>query len=174
MAVRWLRAAGLNLFTHRQNGSLFGFSVAKGRIRGHVDGIIASAPDELGLSYPMLWECKSLNAKSWKDTVKHGVAKSKPIYAVQIALYQAYMEASVPEISKNPALFTAINKDTAELYFELIPFDAALAQKASDRAITILKSTEAGELLPRVAQDSTYVECRFCAYRNRCWEGNYS
>ena len=187
LAINWLRAADIRLITRKSDGSQFGFSAAGGRIQGHVDGIIADAPDALdvflglspsGLSplglrpFPMLWECKSLNAKSWKDTVKQGLTKSKPVYAAQIALYQAYMEASVPEISKNPALFTAINKDTAELYFELISFDAALAQKASDRAITILKATEAGELLPRVAQDSTYVECRFCAYRNRCWEGH--
>ena len=92
--------------------------------------IINGAPEALGLTFPMLWECKSLNAKSWKDTVKRGVAKSKPVYAAQMATYQAYMEASVPGISKNPALFTAINKDTAELHFELVPFDVGLAYSA--------------------------------------------
>jgi len=71
------------------------------------------------------------------------------------------MEGSVPGICQNPALFTAINKDTAELYFELVPFDAALAQKASD----------AGEQLPRHTADPEHFECRFCAYRTRCWEG---
>jgi hypothetical protein len=87
-----------------------------------------------------------------------------------MATYQAYMEGSVPGISKNPALFTAINKDTAELHFELVPFDASLAQKVSDRAVTILKAADAGELLPRHTADPEHFECRFCAYRNRCWE----
>ena len=60
---------------------------------------------------------------------------AKPVYAAQIALYQAYMEASVPGISAAPAVFTAINKDTAEMHPELVPFDADLAQRMSDRAV---------------------------------------
>jgi hypothetical protein len=99
-------------------------------------------PPDLGMGFPAIWECKSLNAKSWRDTVKNGLKKSKPIYAVQVATYQAYMEGSIPGISKNPALFTAINKDTAEIYHELVPFDAALAQEASDRAVNLIRATE--------------------------------
>lgn len=171
LAVGWLRAAELQLFTRRQNGEPFGFSVAGGRIRGHVDGVISGGPEELGLGFPMLWECKSLNAKSWKDTQKHGVAKSKPVYAAQIAIYQAYMEGSIPGISCNPALFTAINKDTAELYHELVPFNAALAQEVSDRAVFILRAVESGETMPRISADPDYFECRFCAYRHHCREG---
>ena len=45
------------------------------------------------------------------------------------------MEASVPGISAAPAVFTAINKDTAEMHPELVPFDADLAQRMSDRAV---------------------------------------
>ena len=53
----------------------FGFSVAGGRIQGHVDGVLNGGPAELGMSYPALWECKTMNDKSWRDTVKHGVSK---------------------------------------------------------------------------------------------------
>ncbi len=170
LAIGWLHKAGFDLYTtkgNRPDGEQFGFSVADGRIRGHVDGIINAGPVLTG--FPALWECKSLNDKSWKDTVKRGVAISKPIYAAQIATYQAYMEASVPGISQNPALFTAINKDTAELYHELVPFDGGLAQTASDKAVRIIRATEAGELLPRIAQSADFHECRFCAWSDRCW-----
>jgi len=81
-----------------------------------------------------------MNARNWRACVKDGVAKSKPVYAAQIAVYQAYMEASVPGISAAPALFTAINKDTAELYHEQVPFDAELAQRMSDRGVRILRA----------------------------------
>ena len=170
MAIRWLRLAGFDLYTtkgNRANGEQFGFSVADGRIRGHVDGIINGGPVLPG--FPALWECKSLNAKSWKDTVKRGLAVSKPVYAAQIAVYQAYMEATVPGVSSNPALFTAINKDTAELYHELVPFDGALAQRMSDKGVRIIQASEAGELLPRIAQSPDFHECRFCAWSDRCW-----
>ena len=169
LAIRWLRAAGIDLVTQKRDGGQFGFSVAGGRIRGHVDGIIAAAPEGLGFTAPALWECKTMNARNWRETVKKGVALSKPVYAAQIAIYQAYMEPSVPGISEAPALFTAINKDTAELYHELVPFDAALAQRMSDRAVRILQATDAGDLLPRVANNRDFFECRFCFYADRCW-----
>jgi hypothetical protein len=172
IAIRWLRAAGLNLYTRkskRQGGEQFGFSVAGGRIRGHVDGIIAAAPAALGLRTPALWECKTMNARNWRETVAKGVTVAKPVYAAQIALYQAYMEAAVPGISAAPALFTALNKDTAELHHELVPFDAGLAQRMSDRAVRILQATDAGELLPRIATSRDFHECRSCPWVDRCW-----
>ena len=173
MAIRWLRLAGFDLYTTRGNrpgGEQFGFSVAGGRIRGHVDGIINAGP--VLPRFPALWECKSMNARSWRDTVKRGLAVSKPVYAAQIAVYQAYMEASVPGISSNPALFTAINKDTAELHHELVPFDGGLAQRMSDKAVRIIQATEAGELLPRIAQSADFFECKFCPWSDRCWRAN--
>jgi hypothetical protein len=172
LAIRWLRAAGIDLYTRKGNrpdGEQFGFSVAGGRIRGHVDGIIADAPAALGMHTPALWECKTMNAKNWRACVKDGVTLSKPVYAAQIAIYQAYMESSVPGISAAPALFTAINKDTAELHHELVTFDAALAQRMSDRAVRILQATDAGDLLPRIAASRDFFECRFCAHAGRCW-----
>lgn len=173
LAVRWLRAAGFDLYTHKGNlptNEQFGFSVAGGRIRGHVDGIIAAGPEGLDLAVPALWECKTMNAKNWRACIKDGVTASRPVYAAQIALYQAYMEGSVPGISAAPALFTAINKDTAELHHELVPFDAELAQRMSDRGVRILRATDAGELLPRVAANRDFFECRFCPWADRCWE----
>ena len=169
LAIRWLLAAGFNLVTQKRDGGQFGFSVAKGRIRGHVDGIITGGPLDVPMRYPALWECKSLNNKSWNDTVKRGVIISKPVYAAQIATYQAYMEPAAPGISANPAMFVAINKDTAELHFELVPFDAALAQRMTDRAVRVLQATEAHDLLPRITRDPSHFECRFCDWQDRCW-----
>jgi hypothetical protein len=172
LAIRWLRGAGFDLYTRKGNradGEQFGFSVAGGRIRGHVDGIIAAVPQPLGIGVPALWECKTMNAKNWRETVAKGVVVAKPIYASQIALYQAYMEAQVPGISDNPALFTAINKDTAELHHELVPFDSGLAQRMSDRAVRILQATDGGELLPRIAVTRDFHECRMCPWADRCW-----
>lgn len=169
LAVRWLRLAGFDLYTRRRDGEPFGFSVASGRIQGHVDGILNSGPEALGLLYPALWECKTMNDKAWRETVKHGVARAKPIYAAQVAIYQAYMEGSISGISQNRALFTAINKDTEELYFERVPFDGGLAQRMSDRAVRIITALDAGELLPRVATTPTHHECKACPWQDRCW-----
>ena len=186
MALNWLRLGGFEIATHQENGEPFGFSAADGQIQGHVDGIIYNFrsrsvfPEFRGRmingnpqsteGMPAIWECKSMNAKSWKQTVEKGIKLAKPIYAVQIAIYQAYMEDIIPGISQNPALFTAVNKDTSELYHELVPFDAGLAQAASDKAVNILRATQAGETLPRMTADPEHFECRFCDWQNYCWQ----
>jgi hypothetical protein len=164
--VAWLRAAGFDLRTRKADGEQFGFSAADGRLKGHVDGVIVAGPE--GFAYPALWENKCLGNKSWRDLDKHKLAVSKPVYAAQVAIYQAYLE-----LHEHPAIFTAINADTMEIYTELVPFDPALAQRMSDRAVKVITATQAGELLPRSYNDSTHFECRMCAWQDRCWR-NYT
>jgi hypothetical protein len=164
MGAIWLRDAGFEVVTENSDGEQIGFTAAGGRIRGHVDGVIVSGPDEH--AYPMLWENKALGNRSWKALAKGALALAKPIYAAQVAIYQAYLELHL-----NPALFTAINADTMELYVELVPFNGELAQRASDRGVRILQACEAHELLPRLANDPTHYECKFCPWQDRCWGG---
>ena len=160
--VAWLRDAGFDLRTRKADGAQVGFSGAEGRLQGHIDGVIVGGPE--GFAYPARWECKCLGNKSWSDLEKKGLANSKPIYAAQVAIYQAYLE-----LHEHPAIFTALNADTMEIYTELVPFDAALAQRMSDRAVKVISATEAGELLPRTFNDPTHFECRMCAWQDRCW-----
>ena len=129
---------------------------------GHVDGVLIGGPD--GFAYPSLWENKCLGSKAWRDVEKKGLAVSKPVYAAQIAVYQSYLD-----LHDHPALFTAVNADTMEIYAELIPFDAGLAQRMSDRAVRVIRATETSDLLPRSFMDPTHFECKFCAYADRCW-----
>ena len=161
LAVEWLRKAGLDLRTRNRGGEQFGFSVAGGRVKGHIDGVIVAAE---GLAVPALWECKTANAKNWRDMARRGVTVAKPVYAAQIALYQAYMG-----LTEAPALFTAINKDTSELWHELVLFDGGLAQSISDKAVRILQACDGGEWLPRVASEPGFFECTTCAFKQRCW-----
>lgn len=158
----WLRDAGFDLRTRKADGEQFGFSALDGRLQGHIDGVITGGPD--GFGYPALWENKCLGAKSWRELEKHRLAVAKPIYAAQIALYQAYLG-----LHEHPALFTAVNADTMGIYAELVRFDVELAQRMSDRAVKVISATEAGELLPRSFSDPTHFECRMCAWQDRCW-----
>lgn len=160
----WLRAAGFVLKTEGKDGQQFGFSVADGKLQGHCDGVFVGGPE--GFAYPALWECKALGNKSWTDLAKKGLAASKPVYAAQVAIYQTYLG-----LHEHPAIFTAVNADSMEIYTELVPFDAALAQKMSDRAVRVIQATEAGDLLPRSFAQADHFECRFCAYAQRCWGG---
>ncbi len=162
LAIRWLRQAGFDLRTESRTGGPFGFETAGGRIRGHVDGVIVAGPD-VGLVWPVLWEHKALKASSWSDTAKKGVQVSKPVYWGQIQIYMAYLGLA-------SALFTALNKDTCELYHERVPFDPPGAQALSDKAVDVLRAADAGELLPRIATHADFYLCRFCPFAARCWE----
>jgi hypothetical protein len=159
----WIKLSGFDLRTRNENGEQFGFSVADGKIAGHCDGIIFGGPDFM--KCPCLWECKTLNNKSWTDTAKRGVLVTKPLYFAQIQLYMAYLN-----LDKNPCLFTALNKDTSELYHELITFDAEAAQRYSDRAVQIIKASENNEMMPCVSSDSSFYRCKMCGFRNECFK----
>ena len=165
LIIKWLRIAGFNLKTRNENGDQFGFSVADGKFAGHVDGLIYGFPEE----FPdkptgvCLLEIKTMNNKSWNDTQKRGVLVSKPVYYSQIQLYMAYLEL-------DKCLFVALNKDTSDLYFEIIPFDPGMAQKYSDRAVQIIKATENNELLRCVSGDSSFFLCKMCGFRDHCWK----
>jgi hypothetical protein len=164
LAIRWLRAAGFDLRTRNRHGQQFGFSVAGGRLRGHIDGVIVGGPD-VGITWPALFEHKALNQKSWSDLVKRGLRAAKPLYFAQCQLYMAYLELRI-------ALLTAMNKNTQQLYHEVLPFDPAEAQQLSDRAVDVLRAVEAGELPPRIANDPDCHLCRRCPYAWRCWGGS--
>lgn len=159
----WLRAAGLDLATvNVKTGYPFGFSVAQGHFRGHVDGIVRAGIE--GQKAPAIWENKVVNAKNFKAIVSNGLAKAFPKYADQIAIYQAYLD-----LTEEPALFTALNADTCEVWAEQVPFDAKRAQDASDRAVMLVTKTRARMLMPRATTSREMFPCPWCRFREACW-----
>lgn len=162
--AEYLRVAGFELVTHRQDGSQFGFVALGGKFKGHIDGVFTGGPAVPGIDWskPALWENKILNAKSFGDLWNNGLKKSKPVYYTQVNLYMAYMELE-------QALFTAENADTCEVYAEVLTLDVPHAQAMSDRAVRIVQSTSPEEL-PRCTSDRADFRCKLCDYANRCWK----
>jgi hypothetical protein len=141
------------------------FSAVGGLFGGHADGIIVAGPELPSVGYPCLWEHKAVNAKNWRAIERDGLERTFPHYAAQALIYQAYLD-----VTDHPAIFTAMNADTCERLHLLLPFDAERAQAASDRAVTVIEATRAGELLPRLTDDRTDWRCRMCSHFTRCWE----
>ncbi|CAB4138990.1 hypothetical protein UFOVP807_31 [uncultured Caudovirales phage] len=160
--AEYLRLAGFDLITHKEDGSQFGFSAAEGKLKGHIDGVIVGGPEIPGLVYPVLWENKELNDKSWTDTARNGVKKSKPVYFAQTQTYMAYMELP------NGTLFTTKNRNTGAVYAEILPFDSLVAQQLSDKAVRIVQ-TQAPDELARCTSDPADFRCKFCDYQKTCW-----
>ena len=160
--IKLIREAGFTLLTEQPDGKQYGFTAMDGKLKGHVDGIFTAGP--IFIKYPALWECKCIQEKDFKACVKHGVKKHYPVYYGQIQIYQAYMQ-----LHENPAIFTAVNANTMELHFELVDFDAAIAQRLSDKAVRVIKASESGEFLPRISNDKTFYKCKFCSWSERCF-----
>ena len=173
----WLNESGFVLKTKNTKGAQYGFSIAEGEIAGHIDGIVKRMPDKMlkqlneklskqslkviDKDCNILWECKTLNSSSWKDTKKHGIFVSKPTYYVQVQLYMAYMNFDY-------TLFTAFNKDTAEFYHEIVPFDAEDAQMYSDKAVKLLLAKRYKEVQPKISEDQNFYLCKMCIFKNLC------
>src|SRR5690606_36431469 len=131
---------------------------------GHVDGVFLAGPELPGVGYPCLWECKSVGAKTFREIARDGLKKARPGYYAQVQVYMAYLQ-----LTEHPAIFTVTNLDSGEQLHLPIPFDAEEAQRMTDRAVRIVKATEAGDLLPRPFKDRSFFECKFCAFAERCW-----
>lgn len=166
--AEYLRLAGFDLRTEKEDGRQYGFAIAPHpdtglpRLSGHIDGVILSGPEIPGLLYPCLWENKALNDKSTKETSAQGVRKSKRTYWDQMATYVTYLEGL------QGALFTALNRNTGGIYAEWCPPAPQDAQGASDRAVRVI-SVRTAEELPRITNDPTFYKCKWCAYHERCW-----
>lgn len=161
----WIRAAGFDLRTHKQDGRQFGFTALKGLIGGHFDGVILGGP--LTLKYPGLWEHKIMASKKWRETVDKGVEKTNKVYYAQLQVYMAYSPKAVGE-QLDWALFTALNTDTSELHFEVVPFDPEHAQWASDRGVQVVQSRSPEEF-PRITSDPNFWQCKWCDHADSCW-----
>lgn len=169
LVAQWLINAGFGLHTRNNQNKQYSFSSANGKFNGHVDGLIFSCSPEIEKELnvtenplPWLWETKTMNNKNWKETQKHGVFASKFQYYVQVQLYMAYMNLDC-------CLFTSLNKDSSEIYFEIIKLDPEAAQRYSDKAVEILKASENGELYPRLSNDQNFFVCKMCGFHKECW-----
>ncbi len=178
--AEWLRYAGFDLRTTKldENGNTImdpfgkpaqlGFYAAKdpetgqARIAGNVDGVIVGVPSGLAIPLPCIWESKKATAKKHKKFSAEGVRKADARYYGQVQTNMAYMEIKY-------TLFSMLNLDSMEFYWELIAFDPHVAQDLTDRAVRVLQS-KVPEELPRIASDPTDWRCKFCPYQKPCWD----
>ena len=161
--VRWIRLAGVKIKTIQPDGEQFGFSEHGGLFQGHCDGIITGGPEVFG-PFPRLWENKGVKAEKWRGVVKDGLKSYFPVYYAQVQIYMDRFD-----LRDNPALFSAVNADTMEIYWEAVPFVPGALSMLDAKAKRILQACLAGELLPRVRQDPNYYSCKMCSWNKRCF-----
>lgn len=130
------------------------FSDFGGHFGGSCDGMIRGPYLE---GWGMV-EFKTMNDKSYKETCNKGVLSSKPVYWAQMQVYMGYF--GLPW-----CLFIAVNKNDDEIYYELIPARPELGEQYRDLARKVILATTAP---PKLSNDPSWFECRYCAFREIC------
>ena len=153
--VKWMKISG---FVFEDDNSKLEFSSLEDKFKGHVDGVLLQGP--LPLPYPVLWECKCVNAKGFERLVQHGVRVQYPKYYTQVQLYMYYLKL-------DQCLFTAINANDMSIYDEAVKFNKQHAEEMISRVEQIFDKTDKNKFVPKV---KSQWNCRFCEYKKYCEE----
>lgn len=168
-----LRRIGFEVYEFDEAGKQFKIGGHKGHYGGSLD-TIAVAPARYGLPGPLLVEYKTHNDKSYsklcgpavsrwpvleRNKAKaEGMRKSKPQHYSQMCSYgQAY---GLPY-----GLYCAINKETDELYFEIVNLDFSHGVNLYEKAGRIIFSQTPP---PKIAQSAAFFTCKMCHHSPIC------
>lgn len=155
--IALLLTIGVQVYQQDANGKQFRISDAGGHFGGSGDGVAVGIPD-LPPNVPALLEFKTHNDKSFAKLSEAGVRAAKFEHFVQMQMYMRKMAIAV-------ALYMAVNKNNDEIYAELVPLDAELADQFLDRARNIIESQTPPA---RINNSPGWYECKWCDYHSIC------
>ena len=156
--IEELRKAGLEVKPFGDDGKQFESVTAGGHSKCHADGVVIGLdeyPDQWGLL-----EMKTHGDKSFKELIK-GVSYSKPEHFAQCQFGMGLMNLPF-------ALYVAENKNTSDLYLELIPFDEQAFKYYQSRAESIIQATVPPE---KISDKLDWYQCKFCDAYGICKQG---
>lgn len=128
----------------------------RGHFGGGLDTVVRGIPE--APAYPMLGEFKTHGDKSFKQLVSKGVRESKLQHYVQMQIYMGGYDLAA-------SLYLAVNKNTDELYGEIVPFEEAVFEQYHDRAGKII-STDYPPA--KINPSPAWFQCKFCDHRQVC------
>ena len=158
--VRWLEGIGfevreLNEETKKQ----FQITGSRGHFGGSLDSMMKPpARYNLDADLAFLGEFKTHNEKSFTKLKSKGVMISKPMHFKQMCSYGKVYGFKF-------GLYCAVNKNTDELYFEIVVIDEGMADDLYRKADAIIFSQTQPQ---KIARSATYSECKFCDFTELC------
>ena len=155
--VEWLRNAGVTVWDMDSDGNQFGVEFCDGHCGGYIDSVVQNLPD-LPPGTSCLTEYKTHGQKSFDGVVSKHLKEAKIEHYVQIQMYMFHYGFEW-------GLYCAINKNTDELYFELVYKDPITVEHYLNRAQKIIDSPVP---LKRISDSPGWYQCRMCSYRPYC------
>lgn len=171
-----LLMVGAQVYQQDANGKQYRISWAEGHAGGSGDGLAIGIPDVPAIT--VLLEFKTHGEKSfielagklaeWRDYVRgkgpftgKGVKECKPEHYTQMQLYMRKMNLTC-------ALYVAVNKNTDDLYMELIHLASEYADQYLDRGEKIVWAEKPPQ---KLSVSPGFFKCRFCDIRPVCHLG---
>lgn len=157
--IAMLLCIGCEVYQQDEKGNQFRISELGGHFGGSCDGVIIGVPD-IPSGAPCLAEFKTHGEKSFLKLIKDGVQVAKFAHYVQMNLYMRKMGLMY-------GLYCAVNKNTDEVYMEILVLDTITADQFIDRGKQIVMLQEAPDRI-RNASPGLY-ECRYCEFKDICF-----
>lgn len=154
-----LLAIGCKVYQQDAAGNQFRISDVGGHFSGSGDGVAIGIPD-IPDNEPCLVEFKTHGEKSFLKLQKEGVRVSKFQHYIQMQIYLRKMNLLY-------GLYCAVNKNTDEIYMEIVLLDANLADQFLDRGRQIIMMRIVPERIPNASPG--LFACRYCDNKDICF-----
>lgn len=155
--VEELRGIGCQVWeTDMNTGEQFEITDCNGHFKGHLDGKAVGLPEAMQTVHVL--EFKTHNTKSFKDLCAKKVKESKPMHWAQMQVYMLKEQL-------DRAMYIAVCKENDDIYTERVHLDAHAACSLIDKAGKII---EMNEPPPRISNDPSWFECKFCDMHPIC------
>ena len=159
--VALILTAGMQIVQQDSSGGQYRVSYLNGHFGSAIDGVIIGCPDMPQPETPILTEMKTHNDASFKKLKADGVKESKWEHFVQMQEYMLYYKLPA-------ALYIAVNKNTDEIWAEIVPFESEVAERYKDRGhIIVLADAPPAKM----SRDKTFWKCKWCDHRPVCHLG---
>ena len=151
-----LRAIGVTVWDRDpETGKQIRFSGCDGHFALSLDGVGEGFPES---KRPHTLEFKTMSDKNFKAMHRDGLEKSKPVYWAQ-----CHVGMHLSGIDR--CAFIAVNKNTDEIYYERVRYDAAIGIKLTAKAESIIFADTPPS---RISNDPSYFVCKFCVFSDIC------
>ena len=147
----------IKLWFETEDGGQYKWSDYNGHYGSALDGIATGIPD-LPNGDACYTEFKTAGDKPFAKVVKNGVRAEQWKHFVQMQQCMKYFNLQY-------SLYMVVNKNTDELYAEIIDYDKDIADQYTRRAGEIIFTTDA---LPRISNTKTFFKCKFCNQKDVC------
>lgn len=168
--IHRLQRIGFRIFDVNEENEQFKISGHNGHYGGSLDSV-GIAPERYAVSEPLLLEYKThgdkyytqlagkaVTKKPYRREKPNGVQLAKPEHYSQMCSYgQAY--------GLRFGLYCAINKNTDELWWEIVELDWSKGENLYDKAGRIIWSQEPPR---KISNSAAFFECKQCEFYGIC------